>query len=303
MKPKTFGHNASIGLLFAMTMFLSLAQATQQREPEPAKVVRKAGGALQASAINRVDVVYPPQALVARVFGTVIVEVSIDENGTVSSARAVSGHPLLQGAAVDAARGWTFKATTVEGKAVKVIGTLSFSFKLPDYMVRDRLIERLKQRLAENPQNAKLHYQLGRAYEDNQKDAEALKSYGRAISLTPNYGDAQVALGNLHMKLNHNNEALVAYNHAVRLELNPETKAAAYRGMALIYLRRDQFKEAVEPFKHAIALAPQGSMYLNLGLTYLKLGDKQSAMEQYRLLKDRNSILAQQLLKQINEAR
>jgi hypothetical protein len=38
------------------------------------------------------------------------------------------------------------------------------------------------------------------------------------------------------------------------------------------------------------------------GLTYLKLGDKTSAMEQYRLLKEWNSILAERLLKQINEA-
>jgi len=44
-------------------------------------------------------------------------------------------------------------------------------------------------------------------------------------------------------------------------------------------------------------------MYLDLGLAYLKLGDGASAMEQYRLLKERNSILAERLLKQINEAR
>jgi len=71
--------------------------------------------------------------------------------------------------------------------------------------------------------------------------------------------------------------------------------------MAMIHLRRDEFQEAVEPFKRAIALAPEGSMFLNLGLTYLKLGDKSSAIEQCRLLKQWNSILAAQLLKQINE--
>jgi tetratricopeptide (TPR) repeat protein len=89
----------------------------------------------------------------------------------------------------------------------------------------------------------------------------------------------------------------------VALDLAPELKAVAYRAMALIYFRRDQFQEAVDPFKQAIALAPQGSLYLNLGLTYLKLGDKASALEQHRMLKDRNSILAEQLLKRINEAK
>src|SRR4030095_7615666 len=56
------------------------------------------------------------------------------------------------------------------------------------------------------------------------------------------------------------------------------------------------------PFKRAIALAPQNPMNLKLGLTYLKLGDKSSALEQYQLLKERNSILAQQLLNRINDA-
>jgi tetratricopeptide (TPR) repeat protein len=230
--------------------------------------------------------------------------VTIDESGNVTSAQAVAGHPLLKDAAVEAARGWTFKPSVLQGKPVKVVGSLRFTFNLPDYILRDpvRIIERLRQQIARNPKDPRLHYQLGRAYEENQQDEDALKAYARALDLKPDYGDARVARGSLNMKLNRYDEALDAYNQAVLLDLTPEIKASAYRAMALIYFRRDQFREAVEPFKQAIALAPQGSMYLNLGLTYLKLGDKRSAMEQYRLLKERNSILAGQLLKQINEA-
>jgi TonB family protein len=304
MKQNTLRMNAVIGSLVSVLVFLSLAQAAQQRQAEPPKVIRKPTDALQASAINRVEAVYPPLAISARVSGAVVVEVTIDESGNVTSARALAGHALLKDAAVDAARGWTFKPTMLQGKPVKVVGALRFTFNLPEYILRDpvRIIERLKQQIARRPKDPRLHYQLGRAYEDNQQYEDALKAYARALELKPDYGDAQIALGSLNMKLNRYDKALDAYNQAVLLDLTPELKAAAYRAMALIYFRRDQFQEAIGPFKQAIALAPQGSMFLNLGLAYLKLGDKTSAMEQYRLLKEWNSILAEQLLKQINEA-
>lgn len=293
--------NAMLGSLFA-ALVLPPVLASPQGKPEPAKIARKANAALQASAINRVEPVYPPAAVAARVFGAALVEVTIDESGNVISVRGLSGHPLLKDAAVDAARGWTFKPTMVQGKAVKVLGTLAFTFNLPDYLLRDRNIERLKQQVSANPQNPKLQYRLGLAYENNEQFGDALKAYERAAALNPRLSDAQVALGRLNMKLNRYDEALQAYNHAVGLNLTPEIKAASYRAIALIYFRRDQFREAVEPFKQAIALAPEGSLYLNLGLAYLKLADKTSAMEQYRLLKRWNSILAEQLLKQINES-
>lgn len=308
MKENTLRVNAVFGSLVVLVTLLSV-QAAQQRNPErrpnpgPPQLIRKANDALRLSAINSVEPVYPPQAVAARIFGTVLVQISIDEGGTVTSANATSGHQLLRDAAVEAARGWTFKPTLVQGKPVKVVGTLSFTFSAPEFVLRDRTIERLKRQIALNPKNPRLHYQLGQAYEANQQDGEALTAFARAIELKPDYGEAQVALGDLNMKLNRYEVALSAFQQAVLLDLKRETKAAAYRAIALIYFRRDQFKEAVEPFKNAIALAPQGSLYLNLGLTYLKLGDKSSALEQQRQLKEINSILAEQLLQRINESK
>ncbi len=95
----------------------------------PPLVIRKSGALLQETAIRKVEPTYPPQAKAARISGSVVVEVMINEDGKVESARAVSGHPLLKGAAVDAAQGWKFKPTRLEGKTVKVIGTLTFNFQ------------------------------------------------------------------------------------------------------------------------------------------------------------------------------
>jgi TonB family protein len=281
--------------------FIVPAQTTKQKQSDPPNILRKANNALLASATNRVEAVYSQPALMARAVGTVFVEVTIDESGSVTSARALSGPPLLREAAVGAAQGWTFQPTTMQGKPVKVVGTLTFTFNLPEYVLRDRLIERLKQQIATSPNNPKLHYRLGRAYQDNEQFVEALNSYQRAIDLKPDYGDALVATGAINMSLNRYDEALNAYNDAVLLDLTREIKANAFKATGIIHFRREEFQEAVEPFKQAISLAPQDSLYFILALNYLKLGEKDSAMAQYLLLKEINSILAQQLLKQINE--
>ncbi len=55
-------------------------------------------------------------------------EIVVNEDGAVESAKAVSGHPLLQQAAVDAAKEWRFTPTRVSGDPVKVSGKISFVF-------------------------------------------------------------------------------------------------------------------------------------------------------------------------------
>ncbi len=96
--------------------------------PEPPKMIRKSGGVLAGEAIKRVEPTYPPVAKATRVSGEVVVEVIIDENGGVVSARAVSGDSLFREAAANAARGWRFKPTLLSGQPVKVVGTITFNF-------------------------------------------------------------------------------------------------------------------------------------------------------------------------------
>jgi len=85
---------------------------------------------LQGSAIKRVEPAYPAMAKIAKVQGSVIIEVTINEKGIVESARAVSGHPLLRDAALNAAQLWRWQPTILNQVPVKVIGTITFIFKL-----------------------------------------------------------------------------------------------------------------------------------------------------------------------------
>jgi protein TonB len=73
---------------------------------------------------------YPAAAKAARAQGTVTVQIVVDEKGDVVSAVAVSGHPLLQPAGVEAARRAKFEPTTVCGQPVKVSGVITYNFVL-----------------------------------------------------------------------------------------------------------------------------------------------------------------------------
>lgn len=86
------------------------------------------GGVLNGKAISLPKPAYPPIARAAHASGTVVVQVLIDENGTVVSAKAVSGHPLLQAVAVGAARQARFSPTKLSGQPVKVTGVIQYNF-------------------------------------------------------------------------------------------------------------------------------------------------------------------------------
>jgi TonB family protein len=93
--------------------------------------LRAGGAGLSGKAIKKVQPTYPPIAKAAGAQGPVSVLIVVNEAGNVESAKAIAGHPLLQQAAVTAAKEWQFSPTKLSGNAVKVEGTISFVFALP----------------------------------------------------------------------------------------------------------------------------------------------------------------------------
>ena len=103
------------------------ATPTPAATPKPApKTI--SGGVVNGKATNLVKPPYPAAARAVRAAGAVNVQVTIDENGNVISASAVSGHPLLRSAAVQAARSSKFSPTMLSGQAVKVTGVIVYNF-------------------------------------------------------------------------------------------------------------------------------------------------------------------------------
>jgi len=62
---------------------------------------------------------YPQFAELTRITGNVLLEISIDDSGTASVRRVISGHPLLVQAAIDAANHWKYDPFEVDGKPAR----------------------------------------------------------------------------------------------------------------------------------------------------------------------------------------
>ncbi len=86
------------------------------------------GGVLNGKAINLPRPEYPAAARAAGTAGLVVVRVTIDEQGNVISAQAVSGPPPLQQASVNAALQAKFAPTLLLGEPVQVTGVITYKF-------------------------------------------------------------------------------------------------------------------------------------------------------------------------------
>ncbi len=67
---------------------------------------------------------YPELARKMNIAGTVKIEVVVAPNGTVKDARVVGGHPVLAGAALEAAKKWRFEPASAESS-----GVIDFKFE------------------------------------------------------------------------------------------------------------------------------------------------------------------------------
>jgi len=88
-------------------------------------------GVLNGKAISLPKPDYPADARSAGVDGVVVIQVTVDEQGNVTEARAVSGPKILQEPSVNAAFQAKFSPTLVEGAAVKVTGVIVYNFGRP----------------------------------------------------------------------------------------------------------------------------------------------------------------------------
>jgi TonB family protein len=111
---------------------LVIGACTEEAKCEPLPGADKVGKAeVKSGGINsKPQPVYPPIAKAARAQGVVKIQVVVDEEGKVIAAQAVSGHPLLQSAAVKAAREALFAPTLLDGRPVKIAGVLTYNFVL-----------------------------------------------------------------------------------------------------------------------------------------------------------------------------
>jgi TonB family protein len=100
--------------------------------PAPRPLMKPvSGGVLNGKAVSLPSPVYPEFARRIRIIGLVEVEVVVDENGKVITARALSGPGALRDPAVQAALRARFSPTKLSGQPVKITGLINYNFTMP----------------------------------------------------------------------------------------------------------------------------------------------------------------------------
>lgn len=119
---------------FAVEKGSSSPSAVAAPPPQPdgssLQPIRAGRGGPVPKVLKRVNASYTADAMRAGVQGTVTVEVTIDPQGKVSDAKVTRSIPLLDSAAVEAARQWEFTPTVIDGKPVPVVATIELSFNM-----------------------------------------------------------------------------------------------------------------------------------------------------------------------------
>ena len=88
-------------------------------------------GVTGGQLMHRVPPVYPAQARLLRLEGTVILAAMVMEDGTVRDVKLVEGSPVLAQSAVDAVKHWRYKPYELDGKPVKTETRITIDFKFP----------------------------------------------------------------------------------------------------------------------------------------------------------------------------
>ena len=102
------------------------AEAARRAPPEFVSMGMLTG----VNAVRMVTPVYSPVAQRSLVEGRVSVDVEIDEEGDVTSAKASSGHQMLRTSAEDAAKRSKFKPALFNNRPIKGKGTIVYNFSL-----------------------------------------------------------------------------------------------------------------------------------------------------------------------------
>lgn len=115
----------------------TLANATAfqcQRQPivvhQPSAPLRLSSTIAEGMLIKKLLPVYPPIAKVTRKEGTVVLQATISVTGNIENLRVVSGHPMLQQAALDAVKEWRYRPYLLNGQPIEVETTINVIFKL-----------------------------------------------------------------------------------------------------------------------------------------------------------------------------
>jgi tetratricopeptide (TPR) repeat protein len=159
-------------------------------------------------------------------------------------------------------------------------------------------VDSYRQAIRLEPYNADSHYALALAYNKLNQTQDEIQSLRRTVSLRPDHANAYERLALAYFRMKRYGEALSAFE---QLKVLRPTDAKVYNYLGETYIEMNRAVDAVEALNQAINIDPDmGRARYNLGRAYIKIGDRDSAIAQYNILKIADSDWADKLENVIN---
>ncbi|MDR3738742.1 MAG: energy transducer TonB [Terracidiphilus sp.] len=136
--PRDFGPEAPVAIAIgdpsgpagALPDVFSTHHNVPTVHPTLKSAVHLSSTVVEGLLVHKVVPPYPPIAKAAHVEGTVVLAAIISKGGTIENLHIVSGHPLLQQAALDAVQHWAYRPYLLNGEPVAVETTVNVVFTL-----------------------------------------------------------------------------------------------------------------------------------------------------------------------------
>lgn len=109
-----------------------LASLASANVPLPAFGAPVSTGVTEAILLHKVDPVYPQEARLQRISGSVVLDGVIAEDGSVREVKVVSGPQVLAAAAIEAVGQWRYRPSMLNGKSVEIEERITIVFTLPE---------------------------------------------------------------------------------------------------------------------------------------------------------------------------
>lgn len=174
-------------------------------------------------------------------------------------------------------------------------------YQLGTYFLRagkpEEAVSAFERSLQLNPEDAKTLDRLGIAQAEMGRYAEALKMQRKAVRVDPEFAQAHFNLGVTLAAMEELEAAVKAYEQAVRVRPG---YVEALSNMGLTLTRLNRGKEAVAALRKALRIEPDHlpSHYF-MGKAYLSIGDKASALDQYKIIQRMDAETAEKLFDEI----
>ncbi|MBI4384518.1 MAG: tetratricopeptide repeat protein [Nitrospinae bacterium] len=148
-------------------------------------------------------------------------------------------------------------------------------------------IARYKEAVRLDPNDGSAQYNLGAAYIELRRYAEAIPPLKEAIRVNPDHPTAYYHLGKSLVETGRDEDATDALRFA--MGKNPESLAIkkllaeAHKNLCVWYGRVKRYEESMKHFNAAIQVVPDyGPAYLALGMNYTHLGHYQDAIDTFK---------------------